>query len=199
MAQSLSEMVSLMRADFNRYRGTGGPSGFVTRLKNPSYTPIFWYRLSFYLATSKTAPLWKLPVNVIMRRMEIKYGIRIPPRVPIGPGLAIWHSGLTVLHYDSVIGSNCNLRQGVTIGHAGRGENKGVPVLGNRVDVGVNAVLIGKITIGDDAVIGAGAIIRNDVPPPGRRGGRSTANRFLPWQFRSRGVSGHGYGSGTPG
>ncbi len=125
---------------------------------------VFWYRISHYLLLSRAEKLWILPVNLIMRRMETKYGIRIPPRVPIGSGFVIWHSGLTVLHYDCVIGSNVNIRQGVTIGQAGRGDKKGAPVIGDRVDIGVNAVIIGKITIGEDAVIGAGAIVRKDVP-----------------------------------
>jgi serine O-acetyltransferase len=65
------------------------------------------------------------------------------------------------------LGTNCNLAHGVTIGLAGRGERRGAPKLGNRVFVGTNAVVVGKITIGDDVMIGAGSVVTTSVPPRG--------------------------------
>jgi len=139
----------------------------MTWAKNPAFTPIAVHRIVHYLGGSSSPilrKLWSLPIILLSRRMETKYGIRIPPRLDIGPGFAIWHCGLTVLHREAKIGTNCNIRQGTTIGSAGRGSKRGAPIIGNRVDIGVNAVVIGKITIGDDALIGAGAVIRQDVP-----------------------------------
>jgi serine O-acetyltransferase len=64
----------------------------------------------------------------------------------------------------AVLGSNVNIAQGVTIGAASRGARKGAPTLGNRVWVGANAVIVGRVTIGDDALIGPGAYVNFDVP-----------------------------------
>jgi len=53
----------------------------------------------------------------------------------------------------------------VAIGVGGRGDERGLPTLGDRVHVGVNAIIIGRITIGDDAAIAAGAVVTRSVPP----------------------------------
>jgi serine O-acetyltransferase len=161
-------MWALIQSDFRRYEFKDKRGGFMTWAKNPAFMPIATYRFVHYLGGSKSPilrKLWSLPITLLSRRMETKYGIRIPPKMEIGPGFAIWHCGMTVLHNECKIGSNCNMRQGTTIGSAGRGAKRGAPNIGNRVDIGVNAVLIGKITIGDDALIGAAAVIRSDVPP----------------------------------
>jgi serine acetyltransferase len=65
----------------------------------------------------------------------------------------------------AVIGKNCNLSQGVTLGVSGRGDRRGAPTLGNRVYIAANAVVAGKITIGDDVVIGACTVVTSSVPP----------------------------------
>src|SRR5690606_2511217 len=62
------------------------------------------------------------------------------------------------------IGADCCISQGVTIGVSGRGEMRGVPVVGNRVYFGVNAVVVGKIYVGDDVLIGANSLVNRDVP-----------------------------------
>ncbi|MDP5101339.1 MAG: serine acetyltransferase, partial [Nonlabens sp.] len=60
-------------------------------------------------------------------------------------------------------GSHCNISQGVTIGVSGRGEHRGVPVIGNNVYIGANATIAGKIIVGNRAVIGANSLVINDV------------------------------------
>lgn len=99
-----------------------------------------------------------------LRRLKYKYGFDISYRTTIGKGLYIGHFGGIVIHGDTVIGENCNLSQGMTIGVLNRGKNQGVPVIGNRVFIGPGAVILGGITIGDEVLIGANAVVTFDVP-----------------------------------
>lgn len=89
-------------------------------------------------------------------------GIHLPRGAKIGPGLRIWHFGGIVLNPDTVIGKNCTLRHGVTIGN--RHSDHDVPVIGDNVDIGVGAVIMGAIVIGNNVSIGANAVVLCDVP-----------------------------------
>ena len=91
------------------------------------------------------------------------YGIELYPTAQIGRRLGIVHQHGIVIHKQAVIGDDCLIRQGVTIGSAA-GVRPGWPRLGNRVMVGVGAVLAGPISIGDDVSIGPNAVVMTDVP-----------------------------------
>jgi serine O-acetyltransferase len=97
--------------------------------------------------------------------MEILTGISLSPEGFVGEGLYIGHFGQVIVSPSTRIGSNCNLSQGVTLGFGGRGDRGGHPTIGNRVYIAANAVVVGKITVGDDAVIGAGAVVTKSVLP----------------------------------
>jgi serine acetyltransferase len=84
-------------------------------------------------------------------------GIELDYKTTVGPGLALQHGVGLVVHQQAVIGSGCTLRNGVTIGE--RPPREGVPVLGDGVDVGVNAVILGPVTIGKGSVVGAGSVV----------------------------------------
>lgn len=101
--------------------------------------------------------------------VEVTTNISLPLTAEIGPGLYIAHTGYIVVSSGTVIGRNCTLTQGVTIGHAGGGSKSAAvaPVLGDRVYVGPGSAIIGPITIGDDALIGVGAIVVKSVPARG--------------------------------
>ena len=88
-------------------------------------------------------------------------GIELDYKTTVGPGLALQHGVGLVVHQHAVIGSGCTLRNGVTIGE--RPPQEGVPSLGDSVDVGVNAVILGPIIIGNGAVIGAGSVVIRSV------------------------------------
>jgi len=94
-----------------------------------------------------------------------KYGFDISPTTSIGPGLYIGHFGGVVISPYAVLGSNINIAQGVTIGAASRGPRTGAPTLEDRVWVGANAIIVGKVTIGREALIAPGAYVNFDVPP----------------------------------
>ena len=84
-------------------------------------------------------------------------GIELDYKTAVGPGLALQHGVGLVVHQQAVIGAGCTLRNGVTIGE--RPPREGVPVLGDGVDVGVNAVILGPVTLGKSSVVGAGAVV----------------------------------------
>jgi putative colanic acid biosynthesis acetyltransferase WcaB len=93
-------------------------------------------------------------------------GIELPPCARVGKGLQLFHGVGLVVHPDSVIGDGCVLRHCTTIGtksSIGSGTEI-APVLGNHVDVGCNTVIIGPLSVGNQAVIGAGSVIVHDVP-----------------------------------
>jgi serine O-acetyltransferase len=91
-------------------------------------------------------------------------GIEIHPGARIGAGLFIDHGMGVVIGETSVIGDNCHLTQGVTLGGTSTRHEKRHPTLGNNVQVGAGAKLIGAITVGDHARIGAGAVVVTSVP-----------------------------------
>jgi putative colanic acid biosynthesis acetyltransferase WcaB len=89
-------------------------------------------------------------------------GIELSHKARVGPGLRLYHGQGLVIHEAACIGKNCTLRHCTTIGNR-RGSDD-VPTIGDDVDIGCNAVLIGAITIGHRARIGAGAVVLEDVP-----------------------------------
>lgn len=103
-----------------------------------------------------------LPVLVVYKVISAAVGIELPSRTKVGPALQIQHGFGLVVHGDTVIGTRCVLKQGVTLGI--RADGGACPVIGDRVQFGPGAQVIGGVTIGDGALIGAGAIVLDDVP-----------------------------------
>lgn len=94
---------------------------------------------------------------------EVVTGIELPCEVTLGRRFRIDHFGGIVISGDAVFGNDCVIRNGVTVGlkHAG---HRGAPILGDRVDVGAGAKILGPIRIGDDVLVGANAVVLIDVP-----------------------------------
>jgi serine O-acetyltransferase len=98
----------------------------------------------------------------LYRRSCWKYGIEIPWGARIGRRLTIHHTGQVVVSGYSAIGDDCVLRHNVTLGiRHGQDDS---PILGNRVDVGCGATILGAIRIGDDCKIGANSVVLQDMP-----------------------------------
>lgn len=94
---------------------------------------------------------------------QILTGIDIPCETTIGRGLRIEHFGDIIISGDAEFGEDCVIRNGVTVGLRRTGV-RGAPVIGNRVDIGAGAKILGDIKIGDDVSIGANAVVLTDVP-----------------------------------
>lgn len=97
------------------------------------------------------------------RAIETITGISLPKSARIGPGLRIWHFGNIFLHPDCAIGSNCTLRQGVTIGN--REEGGPTPILEDNVELGAYAQVLGGVRVGQGARVGAMSVVLRDIPP----------------------------------
>lgn len=98
----------------------------------------------------------------LFRIVETLTGCSFTKAVDIGPGLRIHHFGNIFIHSGVVIGANCTLRQGVTIGN--RVEGGPVPVIGDDVEFGAYAQVLGGVRIGRGAKIGAMSVVLCDVP-----------------------------------
>lgn len=99
---------------------------------------------------------------LLFRAAETLTGIGLPKSAVIGPGLRIWHFGGIFLHPQATLGAGCTLRHGVTIGN--REEDGPVPVIGDGVEFGAYAQVLGGVRIGDGARIGALSVVLCDVP-----------------------------------
>jgi serine O-acetyltransferase len=95
--------------------------------------------------------------------VQITTGIDLPCETQVGRRLVIEHFGGIVISGDSVIGDDVTLRHGVTLGLRRTGV-PGAPVIGNGVDIGAGAKILGPVRIGAGAVIGANAVVLCDVP-----------------------------------
>ncbi len=158
-----------LRLDIERYQrfiGHAGPvSGFRllgTCLK-PRMLPVVLLRLSEFFFERRLGALAKLcaMVNVAI------FGIESSPQVKIGGGLFLPHTVGTVLGAES-IGVDVTILQGVTLGTAEPDNGFTIslrPVIGNNVVIGAGAKVIGRVTIGDHAKVGANAVVLQDVPP----------------------------------
>jgi serine O-acetyltransferase len=98
---------------------------------------------------------------IVYRFWSVVTGADIPLSTRLGGGLLIPHPCGIVIHCNVVIGPNCLIFQGVTIG---TNRSTKVPRLGGNVDVGSGAKILGDVTIGDHARIGANAVVLHDVP-----------------------------------
>jgi serine O-acetyltransferase len=160
---------SALAADLGRayrYADGGRARRIGVCLRSPGVHAVTVYRLGRWLLER---PRWlRLLLDpfylVLDLAVHAVWGIEISRRARIGEGLYIAHAGGLVVAAGTVMGTNCNLSHDVTIGLSGRGENGGVPVIGDDVYIAPGAKLFGKIRIGDNVKIGANAVIHRDVP-----------------------------------
>lgn len=111
--------------------------------------------------------LIRLPFSIIYKALkivaEILTGIDLPCETKLGHRFRIDHFGGIIISGDAVFGDDCVIRNGVTVGLRHTGQ-RGAPVIGNRVDVGAGAKILGSIHVGDDVAVGANAVVITDVP-----------------------------------
>jgi serine O-acetyltransferase len=128
---------------------------------------MFYLRLCRYLKCQRPRilfwPLYRLTMR-LFTRYKYKFGCSIPHTTSIGFGFYIGHIRDIVINERAVIGDNCNISQGVTIGQANRGRRKGTPVIGRNVYIGPGAKIVGAVRVGNDVAIGANCVVTDDVP-----------------------------------
>ena len=102
--------------------------------------------------------------RILFRLWCSRRGIEIAADTQIGEGLYLGHAYNITINPLAKLGSNCNIHKGVLIGQSNRGKSKGVPTIGNRVWIGINAAIVGNVTIGDDVLIAPNAFVNVDIP-----------------------------------
>jgi serine O-acetyltransferase len=162
-----SALWQTLRADLYRYRGQTDRRALLSAyLQEPGFRFTYYLRKVAYYAAKKNSiqVIAYLYNRVLYHHYRLKYGFDISPTTSVGAGLYIGHFGGVVISPHAVLGANINIAQGVTIGAASRGPREGAPTLEDRVWVGANAIIVGKVTIGHDALIAPGAYVNFDVP-----------------------------------
>jgi serine acetyltransferase len=128
-----------------------------------------FYRIAFASGASSSPIVRGItkPIRLLYRIViDWIMGVDIPTTVRIGRRPVFYHSTALVINEAVVIGDDCILRHSVTIGNKLTKEGESAPpLIGNRVEFGAGAIILGAITIGDDAKIGAGSVVTKTVAP----------------------------------
>lgn len=159
------ECISLIKADYNRLGGGNFFSFIKCIFVNPSFSVTFWFRLGTYFQYWGYAGIIILIlIKTILHLNQYLTGIQLYIGTSVGGGIRFCHYSCIVISPGAVIGRNCTIHQGVTIGRSFSCNTFGDPVLGDRVLVFPGAKIIGNINVGDDAIICANAVVTKDVP-----------------------------------
>lgn len=146
--------------DLYRYCGNRNLGSLLRYLFfTPGFRYIYLLRKTQNARNIITRTFWKL----LLRQTMLRTGIQVPPETQIGIGFRIVHFGHIVINPAAKIGKNFNIAQGATVGSA-EGKRAGAPLIGDNFCIQPNAVVVGGITIGDDAFIAPNAFVNIDVP-----------------------------------
>lgn len=109
-------------------------------------------------------PFCRLLYKAVFVYYRNKNLVEMPLDINIGGGLYLGHPYCITINPKVIIGKNCNIHKGVTIGQENRGGRKGTPIIGNEVWIGVNATIVGAIHIGNDVLIAPNTYVNCDIP-----------------------------------
>jgi len=148
----------VLRQDLKRY-------SLREYLAEPAIWAIAVYRFGRWAKTqpfplSIVASLVYFPIHFVV---QLATGIVLPRSAEIGPGLRINHFGGIVIHHASVIGANCTMGHGVTVGI--REEEERAPTIEDDVMLGAYAQILGPVRVGRGAKVGAMSVVLADIPP----------------------------------
>ncbi len=154
--------IASIRRDYRAVfeRDPAATSAFEVIMFNSGLHAVLWYRVAHALHRMKV-PI--IP-TALMTCVRLICDIEIHHAAKLGPGFFIDHGSGVVIGETSEAGADCLLYQGATLGGTGKEKGKRHPTLGDGVVVGAGAKILGAITIGDYAKIGANAVVLRDVP-----------------------------------
>jgi len=159
-------LFQLIHSDYKKYYKYGGNFVSIVFLTQ-GFWAVFQYRIANLIYRRINVPLIRQLLLLFMiawqKLIEMSTGISIPASAKIGASFYIGHFGGVILNAKTIIGNNCNISQGVTIGISGIEDSRGVPIIGNNVYIGANAVVAGKIKIEDNVLVGACSLVNKDV------------------------------------
>ena len=155
-------MFDKIRYDLGAYqsRDPAARSKLEIFLLYSGFHAVFWYRLSHWLFLHNRFFLARL----VSQLTKFFTGIEIHPGATIGRGVVIDHGSGVVIGETTVIGDDCTLYQGVTLGGTGKDTGKRHPTLGNNVLVGSGAKVLGPFQVGDNSKIASNAVVLKEIP-----------------------------------
>jgi serine O-acetyltransferase len=165
---TFAELCSTIAADQFRYEGGAGWKDFGKQwFRESGFRFTVVMRVTAYLRAQSWSRYGLYHLALLLhRRMQVKYGAYIDFAAKIGPGLYLGHLCFIVVNTHSVIGRDCTLSHGVTLGQTNqRSKTPGCPTVGDRVYLGCGAKILGGITLGDDSAVGPNSVVVKDVPP----------------------------------
>jgi serine O-acetyltransferase len=146
-----------IRQDFCNHGRNWGAQGFWVMI-------VYRYgRWRYQVRPKILRRFFSLIYHVLFKFVQIVTGIELPCEVPVGRNFVIDHFGGIVISGYAKFGDNCRIRCGVVVGLS-RVDEPSAPTIGNNVDIGAGAKLLGPIRIGDNVLIGANAVVLCDVP-----------------------------------
>jgi len=156
---------ALIASDLWRHAGHTGASTFWGHLL---VTPGFRYAVLLRLYSWSRNRQWcsfgvRQFLVLLLYHYSIRFGIDVSRDARIGSGFYIGHFGGIFVPGSAVIGNNCNLSHDVTFAEVNRGDRAGSAIVGNNVYIAPGAKIIGRVQIGNEAAIGANAVVVNDV------------------------------------
>lgn len=150
-------MFDQVRDDFCNHGRNWGAQGFWAML-------VYRYgRWRYQVRPRALRRFFSLIYHVLFKFVQIITGIELPCEVPIGRNFVIDHFGGVIISGYAKFGDNCRIRSGVVVGLS-HVDEPSAPTIGNNVDIGAGAKLLGPIRIGDNVLIGANAVVLCDVP-----------------------------------
>ena len=150
-------MFENIRCDLRAYDGRFGAQGFWAMV-------VYRFgRWRYGVRPILLRKLMSLLYRIAFKAVQVTTGIELPCEVELGRNFVIDHSGGIVVSGYAKFGDDCRIRTGVVVGLA-RVDEPGAPVIGDRVDIGAGAKVLGRIHIGSDVLIGANAVVIRDVP-----------------------------------
>ncbi|MBE6681999.1 MAG: serine O-acetyltransferase [Ruminococcaceae bacterium] len=141
-------------------RDPAARSGFEVFMLYSGFHAVLYHRVAHWFFTHKM----KFIGRWISQAARAATGVEIHPGATIGKGLMIDHGMGVVIGETAIVGDNCTIYQGVTLGGTGKDTGKRHPTIGNNVMIGSGAKVLGPFTVGDNAKIAAGAVVLDAVP-----------------------------------
>ncbi|MGM9551545.1 MAG: serine O-acetyltransferase EpsC [Clostridia bacterium] len=141
-------------------RDPAAKNGFMVLCLYSGLHAVCLHRISHWLYKHKLFFIARL----ISQLTRFLTGIEIHPGATIGRGLLIDHGSGVVIGETAIVGDNCTIYQGVTLGGTGKEKGKRHPTIGNNVLIGAGAKVLGSFKVGDNSVIAANSVVLHEVP-----------------------------------
>ncbi len=174
--KSKEELIAFIEEDKKACFGSDKVS-FEKKLRNPFKNNLFkffkWLRKYEYLCfkrdncknpiISKLVSLQIKMIDIKKNRLSLKLGVEINP-FACKKNIRICHPNVIINGY---VGDNCVFHGNNVVGNKKTGNKNAIPKIGNNVDIGIGAIIIGDVVIADNCIIGAGAVVTKSFTSPG--------------------------------